>query len=314
MNAKKWFLLGAFLYCVTYSYAQVRITQSAYDKKVSAENELKKLAEEKKAYTYDSTEMVIDKYSPDGFRKYIGQQIIIGPNERMESIHGFYLTPDVQGPVYKEVVINHHGYKFKETPMKEIGGKVFTISDIIPGSTTFAELTNEEDTIYFDFETYTYSYYIVGYIEKSAESFKNKKFALRMSTGTAIEYNTGEKINVVTGQEMQFVEAVINSRSGYLEYLFKDAKGKILGFTDLYEHGKISEVVEKSKSDSWRKKYGDYCWKEIMSYSIYKGMPESALILSWGEPERINTASYGSQWVYNGRYVYVSNGKVKSWN
>ena len=44
-------------------------------------------------------------------------------------------------------------------------------------------------------------------------------------------------------------------------------------------------------------------------------MPKEALEIAWGKPDKINRSSYGSdQWVYNGQYVYIENGKVKSWN
>ena len=43
-------------------------------------------------------------------------------------------------------------------------------------------------------------------------------------------------------------------------------------------------------------------------------MSESALIESWGQPDYINDASYGEQWVYGNTYVYIKNGRVTAWN
>ena len=50
---------------------------------------------------------------------------------------------------------------------------------------------------------------------------------------------------------------------------------------------------------------------------VQLGMSEAALLCSWGRPERVNRSvgSWGEhkQYIYGGRYVYVENGKVTSW-
>lgn len=56
----------------------------------------------------------------------------------------------------------------------------------------------------------------------------------------------------------------------------------------------------------------------INARSIYVGMPEDALVLSWGPPKKINEFDYGSglrrQYVYYGnQFVYVEARKVTSW-
>ena len=59
--------------------------------------------------------------------------------------------------------------------------------------------------------------------------------------------------------------------------------------------------------------------KAIMSGDIFLGMSEKALLLSWGDPEDVNTSvgDWGThkQYVYGdfGPYVYVENGIVTSW-
>lgn len=56
--------------------------------------------------------------------------------------------------------------------------------------------------------------------------------------------------------------------------------------------------------------------KKIINREVYIGMPEYALIASWGEPERINTTttqqSKEDQYVYTDAYVYLINGIVKA--
>jgi hypothetical protein len=54
--------------------------------------------------------------------------------------------------------------------------------------------------------------------------------------------------------------------------------------------------------------------KAALHQQIMVGMPLVLLINSWGEPNRINSASYGDQYVYGDNCVYIKNGKVTSWN
>ena len=66
------------------------------------------------------------------------------------------------------------------------------------------------------------------------------------------------------------------------------------------------------------KKYGPVNGEKVAKGLIWIGMTEAMLIDSWGRPDDINTTvtRYGTskQFVYGlGRYVYVENGKVDSW-
>ena len=62
-------------------------------------------------------------------------------------------------------------------------------------------------------------------------------------------------------------------------------------------------------------KYGKTMIDKVRSGKIIIGMSKDLLIMSWGEPDKINRNSYGAdQWVYDNQYVYVKNGKVEGWN
>ena len=55
--------------------------------------------------------------------------------------------------------------------------------------------------------------------------------------------------------------------------------------------------------------------RAILENKIFVGMTEPALRASLGIPTEINRSSYGAdQYVYNGIYVYVEDGKVDGWN
>ena len=60
-------------------------------------------------------------------------------------------------------------------------------------------------------------------------------------------------------------------------------------------------------------KYGN-----IVDVALHKkvkvGMPLELLLISWGEPDKINKSSYGDQYVYGRQYVYVEGKTVTAWN
>lgn len=55
-------------------------------------------------------------------------------------------------------------------------------------------------------------------------------------------------------------------------------------------------------------------WELINTNQIAIGMSSTALVCSWGYPDRINRASYGNQAVYGRSYVYTKNNIVTAWN
>lgn len=97
-----------------------------------------------------------------------------------------------------------------------------------------------------------------------------------------------------------------------------DYKNNIARITSIQKE-EDSEFSCISKTDPLKKYRGN---KKLISSiekrEIFIGMPEDALILSWGEPKNINSSQTGNiefkQYVYeNQNYVYLQNGKVVSW-
>jgi hypothetical protein len=69
------------------------------------------------------------------------------------------------------------------------------------------------------------------------------------------------------------------------------------------------EAYTKSLQDQIR-------WEDMAAKKkIEVGMSQALLIKAWGKPIRINASSQGAdQWVYpNQQYVYVEDGKIRSW-
>ena len=77
---------------------------------------------------------------------------------------------------------------------------------------------------------------------------------------------------------------------------------------------KFHDVFTEKEAIIYKKKFGNTNWEKILNGKVVVGFTEEMVLLSWGEPEEINRASYGDQWVYDGQYLYFENGKLKSFN
>lgn len=78
-------------------------------------------------------------------------------------------------------------------------------------------------------------------------------------------------------------------------------------------------VYLKSEWDKLVSTYGYSMVLAAFKQKIQIGMPLKLLIYSWGAPDRINSSSYGQQYIYHEKYddpdyVYVRGGKVTGWN
>lgn len=51
-----------------------------------------------------------------------------------------------------------------------------------------------------------------------------------------------------------------------------------------------------------------------LNRKVQVGMPLELLLISWGEPDKINRSSSGDQYVYGRQYVYVKGKTVTAWN
>lgn len=275
--------------------------------------------------SYDSLENTPVKEAVYGI---VGQKLMVKPyhmDYRAQTMVKFFVEPNIH-KIYKskhtkEVYYKNewdYGFKFDCTDYSAVKDRIFTVTKIIKSSDSryvFIELTDENGSVYYRFDIKTsypdFPFNIEGYISKLTEIEKNEKWSKTINYGddTGIDFYTGKKIKFVVGQIWKLKEIVINPDNGDLIKLYENDKGEVIGSNSYYATFKT-----KKESDRIKAKYGVSTWKAIMTFSIFIGMSESALIESWGQPEEINYSSYGEQWVYTNGYVYLRNGKVTGWN
>ena len=150
--------------------------------------------------------------------------------------------------------------------------------------------------------------------EKPDNSSKNLTVALK-----------GSKIEVIEILD-DFIHCKYNGFEGYAmksRVSQVDLEG-VKEYFDYVEKIKREARFNALKEESEKRlkylieKFGEQDGRRVFDKSIWIGMTESMLMESWGQPKDVNTTvtkySTSKQFVYgNGRYVYVVNGIVDSW-
>ena len=150
--------------------------------------------------------------------------------------------------------------------------------------------------------------------EKPDNSSKNLTVALK-----------GSKIEVIEILD-DFIHCKYNGFEGYAmksRVSQVDLEG-VKEYFDYVEKIKREARFNALKEESEKRlkylieKFGEQEGRRVFDKSIWIGMTESMLMESWGQPKDVNTTvtkySTSKQFVYgNGRYVYVVNGIVDSW-
>ena len=107
----------------------------------------------------------------------------------------------------------------------------------------------------------------------------------------------------------------IEDRYYKLSIFFDDGELKSVD-NDIDTNPGFGHLILKEKYLQLIKMYDIETVDRAMKHMISVGMAKELLLLSWGEPQRINSNSYDDteQWVYDSQYVYVKNGIVSAWS
>lgn len=275
------------------------------------------------AQPFDSTQNYLS-YVPELIMSYIGQQLYFFPNDDPKE-YGYrgFRNSLKEGDVYYPM-----GSSFTQkdrTIYDSIVGRTFNVIDFVSAK---KESESSQDMVYYlkleDVENGEIIYYMypehkygiewfcLGYLSKLREKLSSKKYYYIGRKREFTDPYTGETFNLVPGKDIwTFYDLSIDNEYFDLQAAFKNKAGN--HFVCRID---ISGVLESTKIiDSYRKLYGSDMVNLALSDKIKVGMPANLVRLAWGAPKDINRSSYGpEQWCYDGQYVYIENGKVKSWN
>ncbi len=260
---------------------------------------------------YDSTANFVGLNA----KQYIGQELYLKPLTPILRKHGYrgFFTVNASPTRYKS---NHD----------ELAGKYFYVLDVLKhpnahespkqyGSRFYLKLKDKENAeiCYFDYHgdfIYYFPFIVVGHWEKLKKENVGKLFILRYIDDELYDFRTGKKIDFENGSIWTFAEITIAEPDYFMVYLFENGKGETIMSGG--NKGKVTYWPKEIALD-YKERFGEY-WKDILECKVIIGMTAEMVKLSWGEPNKINRASYGEQWVYGEQYLYFDNSILKSFN
>ncbi len=204
---------------------------------------------------------------------------------------------------------------YKTADMSDYVGHVFDVIDVINGKEyTGAKLiirdkeTQEEFRYSFPFSDAGWPFLTLGYKAKYESKHKGKQFVSGLMTSQH-DFNTGESLGSLSGTVWTF-EEMISSEDGKINFLFTDDNGRSMALDKFW----LKQMHPKSDIDLYISKYGKEMVETALEGSVVIGMPSELVKIAKGSPDKINKASYGQQWVYKHKYIYIKDGKVTGWN
>lgn len=225
-----------------------------------------------------------------------GQELFLLPKKRLYGFH-------------------KNGEKYSIADMSNHVGHVFDVIDVINGKEyVFAELvlrdkeTKEEFTYSFPTTDAAWPFITLGYKEKFESTRKGKQY-VALIYSSFHDFNTGEALGSIRGTVWTF-EEIIASAEGEINYLFTNDKGNAISLNKFW----LENMFPKSDIDNYISLYGKSLVSKAIDGEILIGMPADLVKVAMGKPDKINSASYGQQWVYKNRYIYLKDGKVTDWN
>lgn len=278
-----------------------------------------------KTIDYDS----INNFLGKDYSNYIGQDLFLRPlNEglRKYGYDNFKLDPKGSSYSSKNVYKKDEN---SESNYEELQGKLFNVLDVLEDpSSSFSKnaflklkFKDNDETVFFKYDTqysHNFPFTVMGYFEKSKQIFIGnevliRKFKTEGSTPIS-DINTGEVLDISTDKYYKCVDITLDEKYFSLALVLEtETKQKFIFFLSNRTNN-IPRILLKNEAESYKVKFGDIYWEAILKEEVKVGFTEEMTKLSWGEPDSINSSSYGDQWVYTGTYLYFENGLLKSFN
>lgn len=300
------------------SFGQITITSVADEK-------------EKAAEPYDS----LTNFLGNDYKKYVGQEFYLIPKDEILQEYGYegFLNDYKSSHLDKKNTFKCcDGYNSKYAALV---GKYFIVEDAIydeKASYSYysflkLKMKGTGETVFYKYSTkfkHNFPFLVVGYYEKQKQLFIGNEVLYRpfpkikseglLKQKKVIDIDTGAEIDFEKGKYLKCLDVTINQKYLELSLMLQNDKGqKFLVDLDS-RYLDIQRILTKEEAEDYRKRFGEKNWNAVLDEKVLIGFTEEMTKVSWGEPDRINRASYGDQWVYGSTYLYFEKGKVKSFN
>ena len=305
---KKFIISTLILLNVFIGYAQItKVTNTQINEKTLAE--------------FDSTKNLISPktygvYDPS-IQAFVGQKLYLKPLEeghKRKEGYIYILSMDFDP--------NKPPYLYRYGEYEKLAEKTFEVVKIDTFLTVhkkyiFTLKMLEDENIMckyiYDGESYSFPFVTMSYYNYLCDNLLNKKYAIsnfifkdEQAKESSTNFWTAKNISI---NDSGILWVIVNDNVVEHQILLDD-------FLTYYNTEDDKRAIF-TESD-WNilvKQYGLSMMKMVLAQKIQVGMPKKLVVYAWGQPESINRSSSGSeQWVYNGQYLYIRNGKVESWN
>lgn len=282
---------------------------------------------------YDSTLNFVG----DNVGQYIGQILFLkGVSESLRK-YGYgdfvidYVNDDMSNynNVYKgnkiECRYNSNYYEIAEryfTVLSVIRHPKATEHSYLYGTKYYLELedTLSKDRLYFRYDSKyesSFPFIVVGFYEKQKSNLIGQKFIFvnKALEGSSDIY-TGKPITNISKQVWTCKDFTIEEKYYSLALIIENSLGETthIGYKSVLNSKYRKSGFTAQEADIYSKRFGQNNWDKILDGKVLVGFTEEMVRMSWGEPSKINKASYGDQWVYDGQYLYFEKGVLKSFN
>ena len=310
----KVFLILGLILLSNFSFAQITTTQVAEKK------------EEISLTTYDGSM----NFLGNDVYKYIEQNLYlkgVSKNLRKYGYSGFTLDykKRVNEP-YKSISGIHSEYD-------ELVGKYFKVLDVhkhpeadeseyFYGKTYYLELEEKDsgDIVYYEYDSqfeHSFPFIVVSFFEKTKKNVIREQFIFSNKIlKSKINIETGRPIAITPAEIWTCIDLTVEEKYYNLALVVKNSLGEKIAIAHMYAIGKYSNgrSYTLAQAQTYKQKFGEENWLIILENKVVIGFTEEMVRLAWGEPKKINRASYGDQWVYDEQNLYFENGKLKSFN
>jgi hypothetical protein len=273
----------------------------------------------------EDVEFDVTKKKQSNVMAYKNQELFIIPKSEKLRRYGYdyFLLPSFTKNDSKyddKFVYKPNGNKvMPRTAHDSIAGKTFIVDSISYYKESLymfylRQKDNSDNKCIYLYNTQFGNYDLlpVAYFNNIKSQHINKSYIIRNNRIHSNDIKSGEPIVFGEKSYGQWECVDVSLDPDYFTIILVLSNGKNTTYTS-YNETDFS-LIEVSEWNSMVSKYGIENMNKVMDNLIYKGMPVTLLYLSWGAPQKINSASYGDQYVYGNQYVYVEKGVVTSWN
>lgn len=282
----------------------------------------------KQIAAYDS----LTNFLGNDYKKYKGQMLYVIPKAEILREYGYEgFIIDTIGS-YRSKVNQFKCCDGYNSKYDELEGKYFLVEEVYdakkslygPNAYLKLRLKDTEEIVFFTYNIkykYLFPFLVVGYYEKQKKIFVNNEVLVRdfpiiegVDRKKQLDTETGIEVEIIKGKYLKCLDVTIDQKYFEPALLLKNEKGQKFLFALHNRYLNIQRILTKQEAEKFRIKFGEKNWQAILNEKVLVGFSEEMALVSWGEPDKINKASYGDQWVYEGRYLYFKNGILKSFN